>query len=153
MTYFWMFFNIHLSIIVSRKLERFLMFFERHIKNFLRIFFFQQWKSSGLRGRVWLLIAWLDPIHFTQGLECGCVVWKNNCFPLFSSNKPPCANYVVNGGCGYISSIVWKIIGCGSSFEFFFFMTVGATCWKGCQSWQNTISNSLPRSHLWHNIF
>jgi hypothetical protein len=37
------------------------MFFERRIKNILKIFFKTTTKNSGLRGHVWLLIAWLDP--------------------------------------------------------------------------------------------
>jgi len=43
MTYFGIFFNIHLNIL--RKLCRFLMFFEKHIKIFLNIFKKKQWSK------------------------------------------------------------------------------------------------------------
>ncbi len=35
MTYFWIFFNVHLNIIVSKKKFN-LMFFKRHIKNIFK---------------------------------------------------------------------------------------------------------------------
>jgi hypothetical protein len=53
------FFNIHLNIIGLRLLYRFLIYFERHIKHILEMFLK---KNNGLKGQMWLLIMWLDPM-------------------------------------------------------------------------------------------
>jgi hypothetical protein len=50
MTYFWIFFNVHLNIIVSKKKKINLMFLKRYIKKILKRFFLKQQNKKWSKG-------------------------------------------------------------------------------------------------------
>ncbi len=60
MSYFSIFFSIHLNIIIFKKNSRFLMFFWKTYFLNSKIFFKKQWKNNGLRGHVRFFIVCLD---------------------------------------------------------------------------------------------